>query len=531
MGFVVKDRRTQFVFTLLALVWVIIFAWQIVEHQRVVSAARNELRNTARDVTTTLGIVMRSQRRFGVISRERLDSALNELIRANIAKSIALLNASGEVVASAGPEIEALAKGVFVYGQSWEYWGRNEIAIQNIIDLGTNVEAGIEVLQPTIIVPTERLFPHRGTNNMPQNPPLPPTQQFTQPGVPFGVSPEPPPTINTFPPPFLTSPPVVRPEERGTVEDRSRPNIEQRRGRFPRPFWITEKEYQELLQKQGVHAIVVVLPTEHVRAVIRRDLWLRFVITFFATVSVIGVAMAWNAQLRASELEMRLVRASELNTILKEMNLAAAGLAHETKNPLNVIRAQAQLLAMDNRLPEEAKQVATRIIEQVDRVAAQLNEFINFSRPRQIRKSSVKVQNVIEEVLRTLSFDIEEKQVTAKSIVETPQIEADEQLLRQVLFNLILNSIQAVAVGGLIEIIVRPSSATEAILEVRDNGPGVPPEYKEEIFKPYFTTNQKGTGLGLAIVRQIVLAHGWEIEYVPNTPTGAIFRISHIKIV
>jgi len=178
----------------------------------------------------------------------------------------------------------------------------------------------------------------------------------------------------------------VRPEERGTVEDRSRPNIEQRRGRFPRPFWITEKEYQELLQKQGVHAIVVVLPTEHVRAVIRRDLWLRFVITFFATVSVIGVAMAWNAQLRASELEMRLVRASELNTILKEMNLAAAGLAHETKNPLNVIRAQAQLLAMDNRLPEEAKQVATRIIEQVDRVAAQLNEFINFSRPRQIRK-------------------------------------------------------------------------------------------------------------------------------------------------
>jgi len=185
VGFVVKDRRTQFVFTLLALVWVIIFAWQIVEHQRVVSAARNELRNTARDVTTTLGIVMRSQRRFGVISRERLDSALNELIRANIAKSIALLNASGEVVASAGPEIEALAKGVFVYGQSWEYWGRNEIAIQNIIDLGTNVEAGIEVLQPTIIVPTERLFPHRGTNNMPQNPPLPPTQQFTQPGGTF----------------------------------------------------------------------------------------------------------------------------------------------------------------------------------------------------------------------------------------------------------------------------------------------------------------------------------------------------------
>jgi signal transduction histidine kinase len=67
-------------------------------------------------------------------------------------------------------------------------------------------------------------------------------------------------------------------------------------------------------------------------------------------------------------------------------------------------------------------------------------------------------------------------------------------------------------------------------LEIRDDGPGVSPQNRMEIFKPYFTTHQKGTGLGLAVVSQIVLAHGWEIECLPNEPRGAIFRLTHLKI-
>jgi two-component system nitrogen regulation sensor histidine kinase NtrY len=67
-------------------------------------------------------------------------------------------------------------------------------------------------------------------------------------------------------------------------------------------------------------------------------------------------------------------------------------------------------------------------------------------------------------------------------------------------------------------------------LEVRDNGPGVPPESRNEIFKPYFTTQKTGTGLGLAVVQQIVLAHGWEIQCLANEPKGAVFRITHLKV-
>ena len=109
-------------------------------------------------------------------------------------------------------------------------------------------------------------------------------------------------------------------------------------------------------------------------------------------------------------------------------------------------------------------------------------------------------------------------------------IEADEQLLRQVLFNLLINAIQAAGENGKIQMAVQRASATEAVLEVRDDGPGVPPENRSEIFKPYFTTQQKGTGLGLAVVQQIVLAHGWEIACLANEPRGAVFRLSHLKI-
>ncbi len=137
----------------------------------------------------------------------------------------------------------------------------------------------------------------------------------------------------------------------------------------------------------------------------------------------------------------------------------------------------------------------------------------------------------MNEVVRTLTHDIEEKKLRVETGGEPLAIEADEQLLRQVLFNLLLNAIQAVADAGEIRVITGRQGATEAFLEIRDNGPGVPPERRQEIFKPYFTTNQKGTGLGLAVVQQIVLAHGWEIACLPNEPKGAIFRISHLKII
>jgi signal transduction histidine kinase len=294
---------------------------------------------------------------------------------------------------------------------------------------------------------------------------------------------------------------------------------------------MDEAQFESLVKKRELHGLVMTLSTENLRAINRYDFWVRCVIALFAGISAVGIGLAWRNISQTSDLQIRLVRASELNSHLKEMNLAAAGLAHETRNPLNIIRGMAQMLSKQTGASSEEIQEKSRaIVNETDKVTAQLNEFINYSRPREVRRSKIALNSAMNEVVRTVAHDIEEKKLRVETGGEPIAVEADEQLLRQVLFNLLLNAIQAVGLDGQIQISTQRAGATEATLEIRDDGPGVPPERRQEIFKPYFTTNQKGTGLGLAVVQQIVLAHGWEIECLANEPKGALFRITHLKI-
>src|SRR6266436_1212319 len=99
-------KRTPLVYGLLLAVWGLIACWQAVEHDRVTKSARTSLINRSRDITTTLGVVIRSQRFRGLVFQERLEPALKELVKSGELSSVALLNGSGDVVASAGPLID-----------------------------------------------------------------------------------------------------------------------------------------------------------------------------------------------------------------------------------------------------------------------------------------------------------------------------------------------------------------------------------------------------------------------------------------
>jgi signal transduction histidine kinase len=498
------NRRNLLVYGILLAAWAVVMAWQVAEHLRVRRSARAALINRAKDQSDTLALVMRSQRRFGgVISRERMEAALTELIRPGELNAIALLNVEGEVVAAAGEPIDLQPKGAV---RSAELWGDRAVTLVNAVDLGTNLTQDLQATNLTVVVPRHDL-----TNR-------------------------PPPAAADFPPPPGFEPstnPAVASEAGGGTNSPSRPpgRVRTRGGGdgrrpFGRPFWMSEEEYQ----KKSVHSFVLVLSTQPILATCNQDLWLRSIITVLATVSVIGFALAWRNQIHSAELEVRLVRASELNSHLRGMNLAAAGLAHETRNPLNIIRGLAQMISKQQDTSVEVRRKSREIIDETDRVTAQLNEFINYSRPREVRRTTVALGSAVGEVARALTYDLEEKCIHLQVPNELPVIEADEQLLRQALCNLMINAAQAVERGGDIEIVTRKSNSHEALLEIRDNGPGVPLEQRAEIFKPYFTTHQKGTGLGLAVVQQIVLAHGWEIECLANDPRGAVFRISHLKL-
>ena len=501
-------RRSWWIYGLLLAIWVVILGWQVVEHSRVRKSARAALINRAKDISDTLGLVMRSQRRWGgVISKERMESTLNDLVRPGQLNAIALLNAASEVVASAGEAIDFQPRSA---ARSAEHWEKRTVTLMNLVDLGTNVTQDLQA-NLTIVVPRHEL-----TNR----PPPPPPDRLPAP-----------PLSETATNSALVSETaegtnvVARPPGRG----RGRGPRDGRPG-FGRPPWMSEEEYKSVIHRQGVHSFALVMSTQPFHAICNQDLWLRAIIGVLASISVLGCGFAWRNMAKSSELQIRLVRASELNTHLKEMNIAAAGLAHETRNPLNIIRGVAQLISKQEEASPEVRKRSRDIIDETDRVTAQLNEFINYSRPREVRQAAVALGGVVSEVARALSYDIEEKNIDVKITAEPLTIEADEQLLRQALFNLVLNAVQAVPLNGQIEIRASKRNGVAASLEVCDNGPGVPPENRARIFKPYFTTSETGTGLGLAVVQQIVLAHGWEIECLGNEPKGAIFRITHLKL-
>lgn len=520
------SRRSLLVYLTLTVAWAVVLAWQAAEHRRVNEAARELLRHRGRDITSTLGIVVRSQRRFGgIVSRERMESALSALIRTNEVNSIALLSASGEVVATAGERIEFKPASVFRPG---EVWTEQTVTLMNLVDLGANLTNESDITPPRpppppIIMPREEIFLTFETNRPPagSRPPRdrPPPADQTE--VPTGATENP--VVFTQPPPAGTNDATGSTNTAAGLRGPRPP-----RGPFVRPNWMNPDEFQLLITKQGVHSFLIVMSTASVIESGRRDVVLRLLVAVLATVAASAMAFGWRNLVKSSELQIRLVKASEMNAHLKELNLAAAGLAHETRNPLNLIRGMAQLISKEPAAPADIRDRSRAIVDEADRVTVQLNEFINYSRPRDIRRSPVAVGHVAAEVARALSIDTDEKRIDLAVPDDSIVIEADEQLLRQALFNLLLNAIQAADAGGRIEVLVGRENGG-AWLEVVDNGPGVPVQNRTEIFKPYFTSHKEGTGLGLAVVQQIVSAHGWSIECLANEPRGARFRITHLK--
>jgi signal transduction histidine kinase len=507
------DQRTKWVFGLLLAAWLLVVAWQVEEHQSVVETAKANLRIRSREIVNTLSAVTHALQFHGGLLQDKLEPVLKELVDSRNSALvkliyISLLNTDGDSIISVG-KTNLISREVLAES---EVWSDNYVTFVMPLE-GASVSAEGVTNNPPFVLPR---FPN-GTNDGPREfSRRRPRDYDTNAAGGF--------------PPFTNAAGEIQPPPNGDhpPDDGNRPRGGNRRP--PRMFGMSEADFKIFIAHRELHGLVLAMSTDNYRAVCTNDWWLRLVIVFFAGISALGAGLAWRNTARTADLQIRLVRASELNLHLKEMNLAAAGLAHETRNPLNIIRGHAQMIS---RLPDTSSAVREQsktIVDQTDRVTAQLTEFINYSRPREVRRTKIDLSAALAEIIRTLKFDIEEKKLTVETGGETLAVEADEQLLRQILFNLLLNAIQAAEENGQIQFVTKRVNAAEAALDIRDNGPGVLPQNRTEIFKPYFTTHQKGTGLGLAVVQQNVLAHGWEIVCLANEPRGAVFRITHLKI-
>jgi two-component system sensor histidine kinase PilS (NtrC family) len=248
-----------------------------------------------------------------------------------------------------------------------------------------------------------------------------------------------------------------------------------------------------------------------------------------ATPSVTAIFTDISDQKRLEELHVRTGR-------LEAVAELSASLAHEIKNPLASIRSSIEQLADAARENEEERFLAQLVIRESDRLSRLLTEFLDFSRVRVTDARQVDLGTVAEKAAEVVRNHPDCGDAAVIEVVRQPApLEGDEDLLHRVVVNLVLNAVQAGEGKSRVTVEVREARPSElprglpmgsaVLLEVSDDGPGIPENLKERLFEPFVTGRTGGSGLGLAIVQRAVEAHRGVIlvESVPGQ--GTVFSV------
>jgi two-component system nitrogen regulation sensor histidine kinase NtrY len=210
-------------------------------------------------------------------------------------------------------------------------------------------------------------------------------------------------------------------------------------------------------------------------------------------------------------------------------NEAARRVAHEIKNPLTPIRLSAERILKryqmgDEHLGEAIETGVAMIRHEVDSLRQMVDEFSRFARMRPPHLRPADIETLIGETVQLYAGLKRGVAVSAKVGPGTGDATIDRAQIKQVLINLIDNAMEAIEPPGSIEVsAARANGALE--IAVADTGPGVPPEARDKLFMPHFSTKGRGTGLGLSIVHRIIREHHGSVKVEDNQPHGTIFSV------
>jgi len=236
---------------------------------------------------------------------------------------------------------------------------------------------------------------------------------------------------------------------------------------------------------------------------------------------VVGLLVGWLRR-REQRYQGEAQRAENLAAVGR----AVASVAHDMKTPLMAIGGfSAQV---KRKLPPEGPEAHKLqvVIDQTARLEGMVREMLDFSRPLDLHLQAVDLERLVAETLEVAQplAAAQGARLTTDLEPGLPPVQTDPSRLQQALINLLTNAAQASPEGG--EVVLRVwRHGDEVVLAVADQGPGVPPEDREAIFTPFFTTKKGGTGLGLAVTSKIAQGLGGRVEVDDNQPAGALFRL------
>jgi signal transduction histidine kinase len=265
-------------------------------------------------------------------------------------------------------------------------------------------------------------------------------------------------------------------------------------------------------------------------AELRRFVRIRILIAGAVALLLLVVGLFYLLHLLKKNRELERARQSAARA--SYVGLLASGLAHEIRNPLNAMNMNIQMLEEElsaQPAPTDAEHV--ELLEstksEIKRLERLVNNFLAYARPAPPRFEATDLNLVAQEVLRLLAVDFRQTAVELRADLEPllPRVEIDATQFKQALINLLVNARQVLKDGGAVTVRTRAGSHGEVVVEVEDDGPGIPDDVRERIFEVFYSSRGGGTGLGLPIARQIVERHGGTIEVSSIEGRGTTFRV------
>lgn len=205
----------------------------------------------------------------------------------------------------------------------------------------------------------------------------------------------------------------------------------------------------------------------------------------------------------------------------------AAGLAHEIKNPIAGIKGALEVIAQRTDPSDPQKEIFTEILQQTDRIYNIVQDLLNYARPREFDWRPTEPSGCIQKAINLAQSQTQDKDIEFHfdKSGEVIRILCDENKIQEVILNLLINSIAAIAEKGNISVEMRQKNGQWLEIVIKDDGKGIKAEHLDQVFNPFFTTRRQGTGLGLSICQKIIEAHKGFISVHSEEGKGTTFTI------